>query len=586
MSLILRGPLALAIGLALSAAFTPGVSAASGAQQGTSTLASWAQFHNTSDHLGVQTSETALSASNVNQLAVGWSKMTGGPITGSPVVANGVVYFGSSDHSVYAVNATTGATVWTHATGGEANGTPAVVGTVVYETSFDGILYALDANTGATLWTYNVGIAIKSSPVVANGVVYFSSIGNGGPLYGTLWAISTSTHTVKWSTKSPTPWSNTYATPVVANNIVYQGWENDDFTAYDATTGALKWTAVMGGSVQGSATVSGGKVYVGGTDGYLYAFDAATGALSWKSLTAPLSSTAAVKSTPAVSGGLVYVDTAETTPMAGHEYAFNATTGAMVWSAQMADYASSSPAVANGVVYAGSFSHQLYAWNASSGAPLWNSGFSAMAGGIPSSPAVANGYVYVGSLDGAMYAFTDTPGAPTSSFISITDSGFSPNPVNNHTIGNGAKWTNNGTKSHTVTDSSGAGIFDSGAIAPGGTYTFVFVGAGVYQYKDTLSTITGTVKAPMILSPASGNATTTFTIQWAGGAAPAGFVFDIQIKRPGSTSWQNWKTGQTVASATFVPDTGTGTYQFRARVKNASNLKACQYSTAKSITVN
>jgi len=50
----------------------------------------------------------------------------------------------------------------------------------------------------------------------------------------------------------------------------------------------------------------------------------------------------------------------------------------------------SSPAVANGVVYVGSYDNKLYAFKIQSGAQLWSA---ATGGGIYSSPAVANGVV-------------------------------------------------------------------------------------------------------------------------------------------------------------------------------------------------
>ena len=65
---------------------------------------------------------------------------------------------------------------------------------------------------------------------------------------------------------------------------------------------------------------------------------------------------------------------------------------------------------------------------------------------------------------------------------------------------------------------------------------------------------------------------------------PTGFAFDVQIKRPGG-NWQNWKMGQKDASGTFVPDQGTGTYQFRARYKDTVNSKGTAWSGAVSIQV-
>src|SRR5438105_3675813 len=60
----------------------------------------------------------------------------------SPAVANGVVYIGSGDHKVYALNATTGAKLWSYTTGGEGGSSPAVVNGVVYIGSGGGNVYA------------------------------------------------------------------------------------------------------------------------------------------------------------------------------------------------------------------------------------------------------------------------------------------------------------------------------------------------------------------------------------------------------------------------------------------------------------
>jgi len=46
---------------------------------------------------------------------------------------------------------------------------------VVYVGSYDNNLYALNAQTGALLWRYNTSGLVSSSPTVANGVVYVGS---------------------------------------------------------------------------------------------------------------------------------------------------------------------------------------------------------------------------------------------------------------------------------------------------------------------------------------------------------------------------------------------------------------------------
>src|SRR4030067_1291077 len=62
-----------------------------------------------------------------------------------------------------------------------------------------------------------------------------------------------------------------------------------------------------------------------------------------------------------------------------------------------------SPAVADSVVYVGSYDHRVYAFNASNGSLTWNY---TTGGEVASSPAIANDIVYVGSHDGRLYALS------------------------------------------------------------------------------------------------------------------------------------------------------------------------------------
>jgi outer membrane protein assembly factor BamB len=115
-----------------------------------------------------------LSALDLTTGAVMWN-YSAGSVVSSPAVAYGVVYYGASDNSVHALNAQTGASVWSHKTGGYVSGSPAVANGVVYVGSYDQNIYALNAKTGAKLWSYTTGNQVESSPVVTNGMVYVGS---------------------------------------------------------------------------------------------------------------------------------------------------------------------------------------------------------------------------------------------------------------------------------------------------------------------------------------------------------------------------------------------------------------------------
>jgi eukaryotic-like serine/threonine-protein kinase len=93
-------------------------------------------------------------------------------------VADGVVYVGSTDNNLYALNARTGKELWHFATGSTILGSATVANGVVYFGSYDNNVYALDAAGGSQLWQYTTGFAVASSPAVVNGVVYVGSDDN------------------------------------------------------------------------------------------------------------------------------------------------------------------------------------------------------------------------------------------------------------------------------------------------------------------------------------------------------------------------------------------------------------------------
>ena len=77
-----------------------------------------------------------------------WVFPTGGVVSSTPTIAaNNIVYFGSQDNNVYAVNGATGLLVWNYTTGSGNNGMSSVsVGSkgTVYIAGTDQFLYAFE----------------------------------------------------------------------------------------------------------------------------------------------------------------------------------------------------------------------------------------------------------------------------------------------------------------------------------------------------------------------------------------------------------------------------------------------------------
>jgi streptogramin lyase/outer membrane protein assembly factor BamB len=131
-------------------------------------------------------------------------------------------------------------------------------------------------------------------------------------------------------------------------------------------------------------------------------------------------------------------------------------------------------------------------------------------------------------------------------------------------------WSFMGSTAQNVTDSTGMGLFASGSRSPVGYYSFVFNAAGTYPYTDTLHpAVTATISVPMTAAP--GPTAGTYTLTWASAAPATNFVFDVQMKAPGATTWTALVSGTTATAQTFTPSAGSGTYQFQARLRSTAN---------------
>ena len=274
---------------------------------------------------------------------------------------------------------------------------PANNGTV-YIGNLDGYLYALDALTGAKKWEFKADDAIQATPTVVNGVVYIASWDKK------LYALDAITGAKKWqSDPASIVLSQPFAAPMVVNGLLYYGGDIAMY-AIDASNGLKKWEFVGDGvySWQASPTVVDGVVYgcirgsAGGLSG-LYALNATTGAVKWHQTAIGIS-----ESSPAVANGLLYAGSEG----AGFK-AFDLTTGALKWEFKEVTTVNSSPTIVNGIAYIGSGifgtdNQNLYALDALTGAKKW--AFPTPDGGTYySSPMVANGIVYVGG-GGTFYA--------------------------------------------------------------------------------------------------------------------------------------------------------------------------------------
>ena len=94
----------------------------------------------------------------------------------------------------------------------------------------------------------------------------------------------------------------------------------------------------------------------------------------------------------------------------------------------------------------------------------------------------------------------------------------------------------------------------------------------------------GKVQSLIRLSSATIEKGRKVNVSWATKTPPSRFVYDVQILRPGATTWDDWRTGTTDKNRDFVPG-ARGTFKFRARVRRRSDNVASLYSPPRSLNV-
>ena len=101
-----------------------------------------------------------------------WKFKTGGPIYASPVIANGILYIGSTDGKLYALDAKQWGVKWVFDAGDAIRYSATVLGDRVYFNARNNKVYALNAQTGENLWEFKTKSWMDAPPIVADNKVY------------------------------------------------------------------------------------------------------------------------------------------------------------------------------------------------------------------------------------------------------------------------------------------------------------------------------------------------------------------------------------------------------------------------------
>jgi outer membrane protein assembly factor BamB len=234
-----------------------------------------------------------------------WQIQTTDLILAAPVVADGVVYFGTSDGDLYAVDVETKGIKpgWPFKAEDALWGSPLVANGRVYVASMDHHLYCLDAQTGEQVWASEAFGAMAAQPALdqERGLLYV------GDFDGRVYAVQAdSGKAVEEFAFRAENWI--WSTVLVAKDRLYVTSLDGNLYALDPSTGAvLSPYPISGGEVlRASPVPTGDLILVASREGTVTAVEGQTGVKRWQwPATVPVGSS--ILTEPVVSDGIVYV---------------------------------------------------------------------------------------------------------------------------------------------------------------------------------------------------------------------------------------------------------------------------------------
>jgi len=202
----------------------------------------------------------------VNGLDRGPKKGSYGSET-SPAIADGELYVGTYDGRLVSLDVKTGGLRWEASTGDDTDASAVIAGDLVYAASQDKnpYVHCFRRSDGKKVWEFRSRGGFWATPAVADGVLYIPSAG------GKFHALDAKTGKEKW-TFNIGRWS--WCSPVVLGDKVIFGAFDGQLRCLETSKGKLLWSKRLFGRIHSTPCVVDGKIYVGAGSGNFYALGA------------------------------------------------------------------------------------------------------------------------------------------------------------------------------------------------------------------------------------------------------------------------------------------------------------------------
>ncbi len=293
-------------------------------------------------------------ALNLDTNQIGWKTKSDALQDSSPIYSDGKLYLGDRKGNFLCLDAGTGKTLWRYKMGGSVAGYAGINNDTVFMSCRDSYFYALNAENGKLLWRFKTGNSICCAPGFYKNTVIFGSF--DGYVYcldskgKELWRVKTGGEVFD---------------PVhltIRDNVIYVPSFDSFLYALNAETGDIIRKIKLGNyGIAMSPTIYKNRLYIGARDGVFYCLDL-EGNEIWRFKTYGV-----IESRAVINEERIYFGSED-----GHIYCLD-TNGKIIWQSPKADGEIwDKPKIYKGKVIFGCADCRVHSVDIETGQELWN----------------------------------------------------------------------------------------------------------------------------------------------------------------------------------------------------------------------
>jgi len=212
-------------------------------------------------HVFIGSDDAYLHAVNAMSGRRAWSIDAGAPIRSTPLAVGEYIYFGTESGDLFCVDL--GGTIkWRFKAKRAITSSPIYAEGVIFAGSVDTVLYALDARSGYVLWRFRMNRATISTPCMADNLIFIGSVD------ANIYCVDIHSAKEVWRYTAE---NQVNSSPIIYKDAVLCGSIDGSIYCLEYRTGRLRWKFATQGAITGTPAANNDILYTGSTDHHIYA---------------------------------------------------------------------------------------------------------------------------------------------------------------------------------------------------------------------------------------------------------------------------------------------------------------------------